>query len=237
MCNEMDARSTSRRAMIRNTAAVGLTLPALGMASAMAEQPKPTNVQGPKEALDALMAGNTRFINGDMLPHDHQTAQRGSSQGQNPFAAFIRCADSRVAPEIVFDQSFGELFVCGVAGNIPTEEIVASLEYAVAVLHTPLIVIMGHSNCGAVGAAITHEDSITDLPGNLPGLISQILPASIASAGSDDRLNNAIKINVQNGVKQLPKDSTVISDAIKAGTCHVVGGVYDLSSGRFNLVD
>jgi carbonic anhydrase len=237
MCNEMDARSTSRRAMIRTTAAAGLTLPALGMVNAMAEEPKPTSVQSPKEALDALIAGNTRFINGDMLPHNHQTAQQGSSEGQSPFAAFIRCADSRVAPEIVFDQSFGELFVCGVAGNIPTEEIVASLEYAVAVLHTPLIVIMGHSNCGAVDAAITHEDSITDLPGNLPGLISQILPASIASAGSDDRLNNAIKINVQNGVKQIPKDSTVISDAIKAGTCRVVGGVYDLSSGRFTLVD
>ncbi|MDG2291270.1 MAG: carbonic anhydrase [Phycisphaerales bacterium] len=237
MCNEIDARSTSRRAMIRNTAAAGLSLPTLGMVSAMAEQPKPASIQNPQEALDALMAGNKRFIGGDMLPHDHQSAQRGSSEGQSPFAAFIRCADSRVAPEIVFDQSFGELFVCGVAGNIPTEEIVASLEYAVAVLHTPLIVIMGHSNCGAVDAAIKHENSVTDLPGNLPGLISQILPASIASADSEDRLNHAIKINVQNGVKQLPKDSPVISDAIEAGTCSVVGGVYDLHTGRFTLVD
>ncbi|MCH2148029.1 MAG: carbonic anhydrase [Phycisphaerales bacterium] len=203
----------------------------------MAEQPKPPSIQDPQEALDALMAGNQRFISGAMLSHDHQNAQRGSTEGQTPFAALIRCADSRVAPEIVFDQTLGKLFVCGVAGNIPTEEIVASLEYAVAVLQTPLIVIMGHSNCGAVGAAVEHEDSVADLPGNLPGLISQILPASIASADSDDRLNHAIKINVQNGVKQLRRDSTVISDAIEAGTCRVVGGVYDLHTGRFTLVD
>ena len=183
------------------------------------------------------MEGNRRFIEGDMHGHDHQAAKERGASGQSPYAAFIRCADSRVAPEIVFDQTIGELFVCGVAGNIPTPEIIASLEYSVAVLKSSLVVVMGHSNCGAVDAAITHENDVMALPGNLPNLITELLPASMAARGAEDRLATAIKINVQNGVNQLPKESTVIAEAVDSGKCKVVGGVYDLETGRFALVD
>ena len=183
------------------------------------------------------MEGNRRFADGSMLKHDLETARQSGTRGQRPFAAFIRCADSRVAPEIVFDQTIGELFVCGVAGNLPTPEIVASLEYAVAVLETPLVVVMGHSNCGAVEAAIEHQDDVMALPGQLPGLVTELLPAALNSKGAEDQLARAVELNVEYGVGRIPKDSTVISEAVDAGHCRVVGGVYDLASGAFTLVD
>ncbi len=183
------------------------------------------------------MQGNQRFIHGAAESHDHLAARDRTTSGQSPFAAIIRCADSRVAPEIVFDQTIGELFVCGVAGNIPTPEIIASLEYAVGILKSPLVLVMGHSSCGAVHASIEHEHDVTALPGGLPALVNHILPATAASRGAEDRLAAAVEINVQNGVKQVTKESTVISEAVEAGQCKVVGGVYDLASGRFTLVE
>ncbi len=106
----------------------------------------------PDQALNALMDGNRRFVDGTQQHNDHAAARTRGVDGQSPFAGIIRCADSRVAPELVFDQSLGDLFVCAVAGNLPTTEVMASLEYTVAMLKTPLIVIMGHSSCGAVDA-------------------------------------------------------------------------------------
>lgn len=194
-------------------------------------------ITSPDAAIKALMAGNQRFIDGSMLDHDHDAARARGERGQNPFAAFIRCADSRVAPEIVFDQNIGELYVCGVAGNIPTAEVIASLEYSVAVLKSSLVVIMGHSNCGAVDAAIKYEDNLMELPGQLPSLLTEILPASIDARSAEDRLAKAIELNVLYGVNKLRKESTVISEAVDAGTCKVVGGVYDLKSGQFKLID
>jgi len=235
MCNE--SNQLSRRAMLGSAAAIGLTLPVTGMAHGMANQGSPPPmITNPDDALEALMNGNRRFIEGDMHDHDHEAAKKRGASGQSPFAAFIRCADSRVAPEIVFDQTIGELFVCGVAGNIPTSEIVASLEYAVAVLETPLVVVMGHSNCGAVEAAIEHQNDVMALPGQLPGLVTELLPAAINSKGAEDRLAKAVELNVEYGIGRIPKDSTVISEAVDAGKCRVVGGVYDLASGAFTLV-
>lgn len=230
----------SRRNLMSTATTLGLTLPAIGLSRALAangSSAPPPQINNPDEAVDALMKGNQRFIDGAVDTHDHQAAQQRGASGQSPFAAFIRCADSRVAPEIVFDQTIGELFICGVAGNIPTPEIIASLEFSVAVLKSSLVVVMGHSKCGAVEAAITHEDDVMALPGGLPNLVSEILPASMASRGAEDRLAAAIEINVRNGVKQVTKESTVIAEAVDAGQCKVVGGVYDLASGRFTLVE
>ena len=236
MC--IESNQLSRRAMLGSTAALGLTLPVTGMVHGMANQGSPPlMITNPDDALEALMNGNRRFIEGDMHDHDHEAAKKRGASGQSPFAAFIRCADSRVAPEIVFDQTIGELFVCGVAGNLPTPEIVASLEYAVAVLKTPLVVVMGHSNCGAVEAAIKYQDTIMELPGQLPGLVSELLPAAINTNGAEDQLAKAVQLNVEYGVGRIPRDSTVISEAVDAGRCRVVGGVYDLASGSFTLAD
>ena len=191
----------------------------------------------PDDALEAIMEGNRRFADGSMLEHDLESARQSGTRGQRPFAAVIRCADSRVAPEIVFDQTIGELFVCGVAGNLPTSEVIASLEYAVAVLETPLVVVMGHSNCGAIEAAITHQGDVTALPGHLPGLVTELLPAVHESEDEGDQLARAVELNVRHGVARIVKESAVISEAVDAGKCRVVGGVYDLSIGAFTLVD
>ena len=133
-----------------------------------------TDVVSHEEALRKLLDGNARYQAGTNCSLNPCPTTISLDAGQSPFAAFIRCADSRVAPEIVFDQPLGSLFVCGVAGNIPTIEIVASLEYAVCVLETKLIVIMGHSSCGAVTAALEDERTRSELPGHLPGLIERI---------------------------------------------------------------
>lgn len=189
-----------------------------------------------KAILDELMKGNERYVSGKAGDHDLIAARKILAHGQNPSTAIIRCADSRVAPELVFDMALGELFVCGVAGNIPTDEIVASLEYAVSNLGTELIVVMGHSDCGAVGAALSHQNSIDSLPGNLPGLLSQILPSVLAvGKTSDDALSASIKRNAMDGAGRIPKMSTVVDSSIREGKVGIVSGVYDLSSGQFIL--
>ncbi len=144
------------------------------------------------------------------------------ADGQKPFAAIIRCADSRVAPEIVFDQPLGNLFVCGVAGNIPTPEIVESLEYAVGHLGVGLIVVMGHSNCGAVTAAFQSEQPT--------GLFSQIALSSIPD------LDECIAHNAEHGLTTILNSSYLIENAVKKGTVQIVAGVFDIPSGEFELV-
>jgi carbonic anhydrase len=185
------------------------------------------------------MEGNVRYAEGRMQSQNLPAARDGLAAGQAPFAAVIRCADSRVAPEIVFDQSLGDLFVCGVAGNIPTPEIVASLEYAVAVLGTKLIVVMGHASCGAVGAAMEHRHDSGALPGTLPALIDQIIARCTANADptAPDALEKAIACNARQGIDELMQGSRIIAEAVEAGSLRVVAGVQDLQSGRFTLVD
>ena len=191
----------------------------------------------PDQALNALMDGNRRFVDGAQQHNDHAAARARGVDGQSPFAGIIRCADSRVAPELVFDQSLGDLFVCAVAGNLPTTEGMASLEYTVAMLKPPLIVIMGHSSCGAVDATLAHEDDVSALPGHLSELASQILPAVQDARDAEDRLACAIELNVRRGIQRLLEASDIIADAVRNDTCRVVGGVYDLATGRFTLLD
>jgi len=191
-----------------------------------------------KATLDDLMEGNERYVSGKAGGHDLVAARKGLVEGQKPGTAIIRCADSRVSPELVFDKSLGELFVCGVAGNIPTDEIMASLEYAVSNLSTELIVVMGHSQCGAVGATLSNRDDVDSLPGNLPGLLSQILPSVLAVAEtSDDALSASIKRNALDAASRIPTMSSVIASAVSEGKVGIVSGVYDLSSGHFVLND
>ena len=191
---------------------------------------------GQKAILAELMAGNERYVSGKMRKHDLAHAREGLTIGQQPNSAVIRCADSRVAPELVFDQSLGEIFVCGVAGNIPTPEIMASLEYAISNLGTGLILIMGHSSCGAVDAALKNQNQIDSLPGNLPGLLSQILPSVLeAQKLPGDKLANSIAQNAMNAAARLTKMSTVVEKAVSNGTVGIASGVYDLSSGRFKV--
>jgi carbonic anhydrase len=191
----------------------------------------------PQAAIEALLAGNERYVTDTAKSHNPPSARAGLSAGQAPFAAIIRCADSRVAPEIVFDQSLGELFVCAVAGNVPTPEIVASLEYGVAVLGTKLIVVMGHSSCGAVSAAIEHRDDTSVLPGSLPMLIDQIVvPCAINVDPADpNALHDATVCNARQGADELLKRSSVIKDAVAKGDLKIISGVQNLNTGRFEI--
>lgn len=201
------------------------------------------NPTTPEAAIKALVEGNERYASYSKLSHvskNTPATRKKLVAGQAPFAAIIRCADSRVAPEIVFDQPLGKLFVCGVAGNIPTTEIIASLEYGVAVLKTTkVIVVMGHSSCGAVDAAIKNRNkSIKQLPGSLPQLVDQIIvpcALDVKDPESAKELSKAIKCNANMGIKRLVHRSPVIRAAGKNGDVKIIAGVLDLKSGRFKI--
>ncbi len=192
----------------------------------------------PDDALAAVMDGNKRYVKGKTKATNPPSARPDLAAGQAPIAAFIRCADSRVAPEVIFDQPLGDVFVTGVAGNIVTPEVIASLEFGVAVLGSKIIVVMGHSSCGAVHAAIQHRNSSDELPGSLPQLIDQIIvpctldvdPEKVAEHSAE-----AISCNANKGIGQLTARSPVLAEAVKNGTLKIIAGVHDLESGEFTI--
>jgi carbonic anhydrase len=186
----------------------------------------------PDEALAELMEGNKRFRSGKLTSFDHDLAilKQNTAEKQEPFAAVLSCADSRVPVELVFDQSIGHIFVTRVAGNVTTPEIIASLEYGAAVLGTKAILVMGHSNCGAVSATIKGKG----VPGQISALFPHIQPA-VDQAGPN--LEAATKANAKIQATLLSQASTVISGLIKEGKLKVVPGYYDLGTGAVTLVD
>lgn len=198
--------------------------------------PFPTEHQSrltPAQALQALIAGNDRFV-ASKRQNLHQDVVRVTevAQGQAPFAAILSCADSRVVPEIVFDQGLGDLFVVRVAGNIATIEDVASEEYAAAILRVPLLMVLGHERCGAVSAALQGGE----FPGTIGSLVAALQPAIALSARkAGDRLTNAIKANVSIQVRYL-QSSPVIADLVKENKLKVVGAYYDLDTGKVELL-
>jgi carbonic anhydrase len=161
------------------------------------------------------MKGNVRYVDGVGRRHDFKHEREALSAGQNPFAAVLSCADSRIAPEYCFDTARGGIFVCRVAGNIASDEMIASLEYAVSVLNTPLIVVLGHESCGAVDAAIKSLKDGTRLPGHLPSLVDAIAPAVNAVQGqSGDILTNAIRSNATLNADKL-KSSDAVAQVVR----------------------
>lgn len=199
--------------------------------------PKPENVLSPDAALKRLLRGNERYVEGVTQRHDFKREREALVGGQNPFAAILSCADSRIAPEYAFDSSRGDLFVCRVAGNFAAAETVASLEYAVAVLNTPLILVLGHESCGAVDATIKSLRDDKPLPGHLPSLVQAIAPAVKAVSGKGgDVLNNAIRQNVIDNVAKLKSATPILSAAVNDKKIQVVGGIYRLGSGKVELL-
>jgi carbonic anhydrase len=183
------------------------------------------------------MKGNARYVEGVSRRHDFKHEREPLSRGQNPFAAVLSCADSRIASEYCFDTARGDLFVCRVAGNFASDDIVASFEYAVEVLNTPLILVLGHDACGAVDATIKSVKDGTTLPGRLPALVAAIRSAAeAAQADSGDMLANAIRRNVVRNVEKLKQAAPILSAAADAKNIRVAGGVYALSTGRVSLV-
>jgi carbonic anhydrase len=203
----------------------------------LAAPPKPQNVVSPDKALKLLMNGNRRYVGGVAKRHDFKHEREPLTQGQNPYAGILSCADSRIAPEYAFDAGRGDLFVCRVAGNFANDDVIASLEYAVAVLNTPLLMVLGHQACGAVDAAIKSIKDGTTLPGHLPSLVAAIGPAVKAVTGQPgNMLDNAIRQNVVLSVEKLKAATPIIDKAVAEKKLRIVGAVYNLDSGRVDLL-
>jgi len=183
--------------------------------------------------LTMLMDGNKRFVEKKRQNPNQDFARITEvAKGQQPFACILSCADSRVPPEIIFDQGFGDLFVCRVAGNIVTPEETGSEEYGTLVLGAKVLMVLGHERCGAVKAAIDGGK----LPGQIGSLVEAILPAVKKSEGQPgDRLENAVKANVLMQVDKL-KASPVIADLVKEKKLMVVGAYYDLDTATVSPV-
>ena len=187
--------------------------------------------------LAQLLDGNKRFMRGN-LAHPRRKPEDfvPLAQGQAPLTVIVCCADSRVAPELIFDQGVGDLFVVRVAGNVITgagDSVKGSIEYAVAELDVRLILVLGHSRCGAVKAAIKHISDNDALPGSIKGLVDLIRPAVTAVKNLQGNvLDNAIKANVERGVERLKRLEPILAGAVRKGTLKVVGAVYDLHSGK-----
>lgn len=216
--------------------AIGSTLlseePALAQKPTTTEtKPQPVN---PQAALKRLMEGNKRFIDGKRLnPNQSKLRLQETSVAQYPFAAILGCADSRVPAEIVFDQGLGDLFVVRVAGNVASQTAIGSLEFATAVLGAQLIVVVGHAKCGAVIAA-TKSDP---LPGRIGVFVEEIKPAVERVRNKTGSLEeNAIIANVQYQAEKLAESSTILRGLIKEGKLQIVGGRYDLASGKVTLL-
>lgn len=185
----------------------------------------------PKEALQRLVDGNQRFLN-DELTHPDRTEDRrlATSSAQTPFAVILGCADSRIPPEIVFDQGIGDLFVVRVAGNVLGPLELDSIEYSVLVNGSSLVVVLGHENCGAVKAVLEKQTK------DIESVAELIEPCIRNSNGQNgDRLASAIKSNVQCVVGQL-KRSPVLKRYIEQGNLDVVGGYYNLKTGKVDLL-
>jgi carbonic anhydrase len=227
-----------RRSLLKVAGAVaGLALVPQAFAANDKPPPKPENVLSPDAALDRLVKGNTRYVDGVSRRHDFKHEREALSTGQNPYAAILSCADSRIAPEYCFDSARGDLFVCRVAGNFASDEMVASLEYAVQVLNTPLIMVLGHEACGAVDATIKSVKDGTTLPGHLPSLVAAIKPAvDAAKNDSGDLLTNAIHRNVSLNVEKLKSAAPILKSFVDDKKIRVVGGIYVLKSGKVELL-
>jgi carbonic anhydrase len=192
----------------------------------------------PDEALKRLQDGNVRYVANTSTNKDYSADRVARSLSQAPFAAIVSCADSRVSPDLIFDQGPGSLFIIRVAGNFVNEDGLASLEYGTAVLGTRLILVLGHSACGAVAATIKVVEGGPALPGHLPSLTDAIAPAVKAAAATKpaDLLAAATVENVKQNVAYLRTAKPIISDMVAAGTVTIVGGVYDIATGAVTLV-
>jgi carbonic anhydrase len=184
----------------------------------------------PDAGLKELLAGNERFAANQLtsVEHDLELLKEHTADKQEPFAAVLACADSRVPVELIFDQTIGHIFVARIAGNMVTPEIIASLEYGVAVLGVRVLLVLGHTSCGALKAAMKTDA----VPGQISVLYKHLRPAVEKSGGN---LDQAIWLNAEHQAELLRTSSTVVKDALKGGKLKVESGVYDLASGKVSL--
>ncbi|MCJ8143239.1 carbonic anhydrase [Ancylobacter sp. A5.8] len=222
----------SRRNLFR-TLACGCLAAGVGIPTAFAAEPEAKTTLGGDEALARLKSGNEAFVKGGAcVPVGGAERISALAAGQAPFAVVVACSDSRTPPEHLFDASLGQLFVVRVAGNTVDQSALGSIEYGVAVLGAPLVLVLGHSSCGAVQAGVKMVTEKAEFPGAISAMVEPILPAVLkAQTMSGDLVTNAIRSNVEFVLRSVATGSTLVSDARKAGKVRLAGGVYDLKTG------
>lgn len=233
MTHRPSSHSSIGRRQLLHTVLSGAILGAASQAGIDLASPRTLHAQtglSPDEALNELLAGNQRFAANQLtsITHNLIIMKERTVNKQEPFAAVLACADSRIPVELIFDQTIGHIFVTRVAGNVVTPEIVASLEFGVAVLGIKTLLVMGHSNCGAVRAAMTTDT----VPGQISVLYQRIYPAIEKSGGNIDK---AVQANARIQAELLRASSTVIRESTKAGRLRVASAVYDLATGKVDL--
>jgi carbonic anhydrase len=211
--------------------AVGLATPA----AAHGTEPHPTT---PTTALNYLLAGNKRFYEGTAQhPRQSLADLRALATGQHPFAITLGCADSRVAPELLFDQGLGDLFDNRVAGNIVDDLLLGSMEFAIEEFGVPLIVVLGHERCGAISATIGAIESGGTAPGHIGTIVEALRPVvEPLIGGPGDVVENAVQANVRAQVQYLLATSEIIAEKVHSGALGVVGARYDLDNGKVTLL-
>ncbi|WP_223428789.1 carbonic anhydrase [Tateyamaria pelophila] len=235
MCEKCNSVGVTRRGLIAGGLAMSAAGTFVSQANAQTADPVPVT---PDEALQRLIDGNARYVANAAINTDHSVGRANRALGQQPFAAIVSCADSRVSPELIFDQGPGDLFVIRVAGNFLNEDGIASLEFGTAVLGIKLIVVLGHSSCGAVDATIDVVQNGTELPGHLPRLAEAIRPAvdlAIAS-GSDDLLTVATQQNAKLNAENALLTEPVLSELASSGALKSAAGVYEISTGKVEFL-
>lgn len=239
-CLEGGVSLSRRRLLTTGVKFAGLAAAATMLPPLAFAQDAPPNAIAPDAALERLMAGNARYAANQPEQKDFSAGRAARAAAQYPIAAIVSCADSRIAPELAFDQGPGEIFVVRVAGNFVNQDGLASLEYGLAVLGIPLIMVLGHSGCGAIDATIkVIKDNIT-LPGHLPELVAALKPgveAAIAKKPAPaDLLALATAENVHHNVGYLKTATPIVSESVASGKAKVVGAVYDIATGKVSLL-
>jgi carbonic anhydrase len=224
----------NRRRMV--LAGVGL-IGAATVGKVARAQPQ-TAAATPDAALTLLIEGNARYAANQPRQRDFSAGRIAAAHGQAPFAAILGCADSRVAPELAFDRNPGDLFVVRVAGNFVTTEGLGSLEFGAAVLGTKVIMVLGHTGCGAVNATVTALQKGNTLPGHIADLVTAMKPgiAPVLNQSGADAEQRAVIANVRYNVQRLQQAMPILSDLVAKKQLRVVGGVYDLGTGKVSLV-
>ena len=223
--------------MLRRTTVLAVALAVAASAHAIGQvQTKDSQAAlTPGKTLELLKEGNARFVAGKPKKRDWAADVKATASGQYPYTAIVSCMDSRAPMELVLDQGLGDMFGIRVAGNVIDTDILGSLEYAVKVVNVKLIAVVGHSHCGAVKGAIDGADF-----GSLTALLKQIAPAVSASgpgtAKDDAYVDKVARANVRQSMREIREKSSIIRDALQSGKVGLVGGMYDIDTGKVTFM-
>lgn len=206
----------------------------LFLAPALAAASEGRGAVAPDAALARLVAGNKRYASGKPRhPNQAADSRKAVAKAQHPFAAVVCCSDSRVPPEILFDQGLGDLFVVRLAGNIVDDDALGSIEYAVEHLGVRFVLVLGHERCGAVTAAVEGGEA----PGKIGGVVKAIAPAVEESKGKPgDPVENVLRANVRLGTERLRSAQPILADLVASGKVKVAGARYDLDTGVVEIL-